>query len=491
MNDLNINIDDTIEKFLSLVKDKNNKICSIKLREDWFIRHGYHKVWNDFLKVTNFMRGTLTEKVRFCMEGKEYWSEDTFPKCCCGKPVAFMDRKVSIYCSHDCAQRSPLARQRRREALAKVDKEKAKEKRKQTMIDKYGAAYNSQREDIKHIWCKSTLSPEILHYFETDLINDYEVKKMSALEISKKLGCYYGTVTDYLRKKGIKIRHGYNESIVQKELNQFINDLGYQTETNQVGLIGDTRQELDIYVPGANLAIEVDGLFWHSEKYKTKEYHLEKTKLFKGRLIHFTDYQLNNKNDICKSIVMSALGKSKRIYARNTTVETYKSTIPELTKFFNDNHIDGFIAGKQYIVLRYQGEIISAMIIGTSRYQDAQWEILRFTTKLYHNVVGAFSKLFKHANLTGNVVSYVDRSLFDGRTYFHSNDWKYIGETKVGYFWTDGDSVVSRFKAQKKQMSKWNEQYDPNKTEVENMNALGYSRYYNCGNLIFKYDSKM
>ena len=36
-------------------------------------------------------------------------------------------------------------------------------------------------------------------------------------------------------------------------------------------------KELDIYLPGLNLAFEFNGLYWHSELHKDDKYHLEKT----------------------------------------------------------------------------------------------------------------------------------------------------------------------------------------------------------------------
>lgn len=469
MDDLNINVDDTIEKFLSLVKDKNNKICSIKLREDWFIRHGYHKVWNDFLKVTNFMHGTLTEKVRFCMEGKEYWSEDTFPKCCCGKPVAFMDRKVSIYCSHDCSTHSVVAKQRKKEAIAKVDKEKANRVREQTMIKKYGVAYNSQRQDIKHLWSRSSLSPKILKYFETELVDDYVNKGLSALEIGNKIGTYSSTVIFHLKKKGIEVRYGYHESITQKEITQFVESLGFNVETSVVGLIKNRKQEVDIYVREKNVGIEVNGLFWHSGDHKKSNYHIEKTRNFSGRLIHITDYQWANNREICESIIRESLDKSEVINNKETLVELFTEPVKDIVDFFDENDINGFIQGKYYITLKYDNEIVSSIIIEETNDYGASWKILRYTNKLNHKVMNGLFKMLGSFTHHGGIISFVDRSLYDGKEYF-DNGWKLLDETDEDYFWTNGNTIILK--------------------EETNI-PKGYSRYYNCGNLIFKYDSKM
>ena len=49
-------------------------------------------------------------------------------------------------------------------------------------------------------------------------------------------------------------------------------------------------QELDIVLPDLGLAFEYNGVYWHSEKFKDKNYHLNKTNTLKEnigyKLIH-------------------------------------------------------------------------------------------------------------------------------------------------------------------------------------------------------------
>jgi hypothetical protein len=59
------------------------------------------------------------------------------------------------------------------------------------------------------------------------------------------------------------------ESVFQN----FLSDQGLDFVTNTRKIIPPF--ELDIYIPGTNLAIEFNGLFWHSQK--DKYYHLNKT----------------------------------------------------------------------------------------------------------------------------------------------------------------------------------------------------------------------
>ena len=82
------------------------------------------------------------------------------------------------------------------------------------------------------------------------------------------------------------------------------------------------------------------------------------------------------------------------------------------------------------------------------------------------------------------MISYCDVSKFSGNVYIELGFTK-IKDSFPGYFWTDGDSVISRFKSQKKQLAKWLVGFDPNLTEVENMFNAGYRRYWDCGNAAY------
>src|SRR5690606_24877531 len=66
-------------------------------------------------------------------------------------------------------------------------------------------------------------------------------------------------------------------------------------------------KELDIYLPDINLAIEFNGIYWHSELYKESDYHYSKSKLCKEsgiKLIHIWEDDWVNKEDLVKSNIL-------------------------------------------------------------------------------------------------------------------------------------------------------------------------------------------
>jgi len=66
-----------------------------------------------------------------------------------------------------------------------------------------------------------------------------------------------------------------NISTYEIEIKNFLKSKNIEYEINDRKIL--KGKEIDIYIPEYNLAIEFNGLYWHSEIYKDKNYHLNKT----------------------------------------------------------------------------------------------------------------------------------------------------------------------------------------------------------------------
>lgn len=58
-------------------------------------------------------------------------------------------------------------------------------------------------------------------------------------------------------------------------LRDFISSLGIEISTSERKIV--PGYELDIFIPNLNIAIEYNGVYWHSDKKIDKEYHITKT----------------------------------------------------------------------------------------------------------------------------------------------------------------------------------------------------------------------
>lgn len=396
-----------LSEFLSIVAP-NGKVNPKRLKRSYFEKQNKEALYDWFNEVTSHSNKTLTDKINLALLGYL----ETYPKCkVCGKEVS-MNRKVpSLYCSK-----------------------------------------NSQRKDIHHKWTVSRLDESISNKLEDRdwLYEEYVVKERPSIDIADELGCDYSVILRYCRLYGFKIRQHYHQSKIEKEIVSFIKSIGIEIEEGKVGLYSDNR-EVDIYILSKKVGIEVNGLYWHTEQFRNRDYHRRKKfDLNDIRLIQFTDKQWNERGNICRSIILNALGLSKKIGARECTIEAYDTVTKDIRSFFEDNHMDGFVGGFKYILLRYNGEIVAGIILGRSRF-----------------------------------LSYVNLSLFDATLYKNNPSWVFNGYSDIGYFWTDGNEVISRYKAMKKNLASWLKDYDSSKSESENMRLNGYHRYFDCGNAIY------
>jgi hypothetical protein len=253
--------------------------------------------------------------------------------------------------------------------------------------------------------------------------------------------------------------------------------------------------EIDIYLPEINLGIEFNGIYWHSDLYKDKNYHKMKSDMCNDiglQLIHIWESDWIFKEDIIKSMLLNKLKKNpNKIYARKCEIKNI--TDNNLIKvFLEDNHLQGFINSSIKLGLFHNNELVSLMIFGKKRFAKqkkyGEYEMLRFCNKKYTNVVGGSSKLFKFFLIEykpEGIISYADRSYSNGGLY------ETLGFTKQknsvpGYsYYNSNLEKFNRFVFRKSELIK--KGYDINKTEDEIMNELGYFRVYNSGNLKYIY----
>lgn len=415
-------------------------------------------------------------------------------KCGCGELVKInYDVKPKFefrqYRSSKCAGTASNFKER----FIKVDRKVANQKRKATMLEKYGVETNSQRPEIKKIISEKMtsryLSPDIqekLNNYEW-LYNEYETLGKSASRIAEELQVFYGTVIDYLQKFNFKIRRNYNESLGEIEVRKFVNELGI------VGIKDNDQikpKELDIYIPERDLAIEFNGILWHSSfGGVTKFDHSKKYQLCKEKgiqLLQVFDDEWREKKDIWKSIIKNKLKISpNKVYARKCIVKEINSK--EARKFLEENHLHGFVGGA-HLGLFYENSIVMSLTYGKSRFENC-YEISRICTKIDYTVPGGMSKLLKRLP-AGRYTTYSDLRFSTENAY--GNTLNYLYTTEPGYFWVDSSGMhrLSRNKTQKHMLAKLlDDKFNPEKSERINMMNAGYHIIHDCGHAKYEFIS--
>jgi hypothetical protein len=279
------------------------------------------------------------------------------------------------------------------------------------------------------------------------------------------------------------------KSIKEKELNDFIVSLGFTTITGDRKLLNG--REIDIVISEKKIGIEFNGLYYHSDLFKEKNYHINKTMdcVSKGyRLIHIFEDEWDFKKDIVKSRLCNLLGViEKKVFARKCIIKEVSTK--EKTKFLIHNHIQGTIGSKVNYGLYYNDELVSIMTFGKGRKimngSNYEWELLRFCNKINTTVVGGASKLLKHfiKNINpNNLISYADIRWSDGNLY-DVLGFKKINLSPPNYFYIINKKREYRYKFRKDILV--SEGFDKNLTEFEIMSQRGFYKIYDCGNFVY------
>lgn len=251
--------------------------------------------------------------------------------------------------------------------------------------------------------------------------------------------------------------------------------------------------ELDIYLPDKNIAIEYNGVHWHSEKIKNgKNLYANHDKWKKCKdlgiqLITIWEDEWLYKKDIVKSMLRHKLHKdeSVRVFARNTVIE--KLSWGEVEEFLNTYHIQGSSHGSVYYGLKYNSEIVAVSVWRKNKntlYLD------RYATSC--NVIGGMGKLLKYGkkyaldNGCNQIITFSDHSVSDGYLYEKLNFEKDC-VLRPDYSYVRQDKREHKFNYRKKRFE--NDpllKYKPGLTESQLAELNGFNKIYDCGKTRWK-----
>lgn len=458
------------------------------------------------------------------------------PKCivCRQEHVKFVAKQYQTYCGSKCANADPARLKQVRATNidryggpAPMCSRAVKDKTIATNLEKYGVRYHqlsSVGSDMrKHTNQRKYGGPSPFHsqdvrgkasqtfverYNDTNFnrstipveslslltnqhwLHDQHVTQQRPVYIiAKELGVSTFCVGSYLHMAGIQPTR-YTTSQPHKDIVAFLRNAvpGVNIIENDRTVIGPW--ELDIVLPDYNIAIEVNGVYWHSEgQGKGRDYHISKTQACAAkdiRLIHIYDVEWERQSDIVQSRIKCALSLSRRVYARQCEIAEISKA--QGSQFLQANHIQGNAVGATiYVGLFHNGELISAMSFCKPRYNTAhEWEILRFSTIGDTVVVGGASKLFKmfvDAYNPSSVVSYSDVRWNSGAVY-EKMGFTYVRRSPPSYSYfhtSDPHDTWHRSSFQKHKLERKLETFDKSLSEWKNMQQNGYDRVWDCG----------
>ena len=531
---------DLIEFFIK--KNSNGSKC----KENHLKKH-HIDLYNDVISYTNDLKDvTFKQKVWHYI-----FKKPTIPTCKnCGGELTFkrsLTEGYGKYCSFKCANTCvdrindiKTTNTERYGGIVPLSSDVIKEKVKQTNIkktgfdnpfknselikqktfDKYGVDHISKLQTTKD---KVKQTNTLRYGVTTPLVLESSRKQVSDIKRSSFFVKYKElNIIDYtgnnitilcnvcnsnyeINRSLLYFRFGENlnpcticnpvnelRSIKENEICLFLDSINIPYIRNDRGILNG--QELDIYIPTHNLAIEFNGLYYHSTIFKDKNYHLNKTEICEKnnvRLIQIFEDEWMFKQEHVKSRLKSLLGLSDvRIYGRKCELKYVD--VKTKTTFLNQNHIQGCVGSSVNIGLYHNNILVSLMTFGQKRRSmgnkniiNNEYELLRFCNKLNHNVIGGASKLLKKFISDYNptqIISYADRRWSVGNLY-QKIGFDFVKKTEPNYFYVKNKKREYRFKYRKDILVK--EGFDVTKSESQIMEERGIHRIYDCGHLLY------
>lgn len=355
-------------------------------------------------------------------------------------------------------------------------------KRKETCLSKYGTEHPHQNESVR-----GKMVDTLLERYGVDCFSKHPSFKQKAQDTC---------MSRYGVKSPLCLPENRPNLKQQNEIRDWLNSFGYKFN-NDFSLL--ENRELDIYDPDEKLAIEFCGIFWHAEESfspKARSYHHDKWKRCRDkgvRLLTIFDDEWRDRNEVCKSLILSKLGIfDRRLQGRKCEVR--EATKEQMKSFCELNHLQGANKLSEICFGLFHGdEMVGAVDLGRHHRKKGLKEMVltRLCFKPGVQVVGGANKLFKacvdwcRSNGVDRILSWSDNRYSDGGVY-EKLGFKRAADLPPDYYYVDMKNPKRRIS--KQSQSKKQSKCPPNMTELEWANSRGLSRIWDCGKVRWEYE---
>ena len=341
--------------------------------------------------------------------------------------------------------------------------------------------YSSNTEDF--IEKSKILHGDTYDYSLVDYVNNSTQVEIKCEEH----GSFLQSPRDHLRGHGchtcglLKARHFLGTSKLEEDFVNFIKSF-YSGKV--VTSVRDKipPMKLDIFLPEFNLGIEINGSYWHSEKFKDRNYHLRKYNLCKDkgiRLISIWEWEILKNKDKIENFIKNLILEKKKLFARKLQIK--EVSVLEQREFLDINHLQDYVPCTHALGLyTKEDELIQLMTLRIKSKKDKLYEIGRLATKTGFTVIGGTKRLFKHLlSLVDfeTIISYNNMDKFTGDTY--ESLGMSFESVSIPYGWIGNLEYLPRYATQKSKLVK--QGYDKNLSESEIMRSEGFEKIYLTG----------
>jgi len=431
---------------------KNILPDDLKILDEYFIKNNLNTLnFPDGLKLIRLK--TLCFIQKFTLNDLQCKGNN------CNNLVSFHNSKPGNFCSGSCKKGSIFLQEKVKESHTKkygfvssAQDQSIKDKQTETkLIKKYG-------EKAKYLLDKELFREEFINEIDDQLVMDYE-KAINFLNIKK------GTIQKYLRNFNFQVKKTLGvpqtEVKVYKILEAVYQKLLEVSSQKDITIISNSRKilenkkELDFYIPEYKLALECNGIYWHSYSGRGTDLspemnnkgfqmnrHMDKVNACEKQgitLFQINEDELNNKLPVWESKIKTKLGLFNNvIYARHCDIREIDT--PTARKFLDETHIQGYANSTIKLGLFYKGTLVQILTIGKPRFnKHFEWELIRLSSRLNSRIIGGASKLLKYFERNynpKNIISYGNRRWVNkDNNVYKALGFEFVEITKPSYYY--------------------------------------------------------
>ena len=517
--------DEITKDVIKTLLDPDGSISSGKTSDRYLKNHGLYNALSTYYNDSQSMIETIWRILN---------DVHVRPVCkMCGKPVNF-GYGFANYCSRTCASNDPEVKAKNAASVSSSMK-KAYEERGDEIKAKRASSLKETHPDAKGSSPFSSIviqnKAKISMYERYGVSNPFVLMEnhVKSIESNRRrsieLRREQGYDIEYLQNGNILVHNGcvvhgdievdpkmfnhrtckerrsstilcpicnpmYNyETGIETIIKDFLNELGIEFKMHCHKIL--PPREVDFWIPSANLAIECNGLYWHSldPEYNrlVHEWKYEKACENGITLLQLWEDDIIHNTDVVKGYIKAKLGLNEKIYARKCVIREVPTR--ECNEFVEANHLQGKINASHRYGLYYNNELVQVMTFGKMRKplgqrssSEGEFELYRLCSKIGYSVIGGSSKMLKkfiedvHPK---RIVSYCHCDISNGNVYSK------LGFTRVGekthtytYWKQDEDKRVNRFTLRKDKVDDGS-----GRTADQIVADQGYRKCYGSGTL--------
>jgi hypothetical protein len=316
-----------------------------------------------------------------------------------------------------------------------------------------------------------------------ELLSDH-LKQYSLSELGKKLSVRVELIKSYHHRLGLDIIPKNSRSLLEDEVFDFLQSLSVKIIRNDRKIVAP--QELDFLLPDHKIAIEFNGLYWHSENAgkKNKHYHASKfNRCFDQniQLITIWDDEWINNQHIVKNHIRHLIHQTPSVIgARKLAIK--EISLIQANEFLENNHIQGSVMTSKYTLGAFHNDVLVS-VLTTVKLSDTSSSITRWAVNQEHSYPGLLSRFLKflHRNHNQTQIETISDSRWSLGKSYQASGFVLDHEITPDYQYTDYVIREHKFNLRKNKIQKRYNIDITAKTEKQLCDQLGFDRIWDCG----------